>query len=68
MSFDTIEINLVLSKSVQNAMKHVPTTQLFSVKGGGGVTHPPYINGNLYLFFFFRNHPLTRNTVPFKKI
>ena len=26
MSFDTIEINLVLSKSVQNAMKHVPTT------------------------------------------
>ena len=53
MSFDTIEINLVLPKSIQNAMKHVPTPQLFSVKGGGGgVTPPPYINGNLHLFIF----------------
>ena len=50
MSFDTIEINLVLPKSVQNAMKPVPAPQLFSAKrGGGGLpTHPminPYING-----------------------
>ena len=41
MSFDTIEINLVLPKSIQNAMKHVPTPQLFSVKGGGGGGYPP---------------------------
>ena len=40
MSFDTIEINLVLPKSIQNAMKHVPTPQLFSAKGGGG-GYPP---------------------------
>ena len=54
MSFDTIEINLVLSKSVQNAMKHVPTTQLFSVKGGGGglglPTHP--ILMEIFICFF----------------
>ena len=43
VGFDTIEINLVLPKSVQNAMKPVPAPQLFSAKrGGGGVTHPPY--------------------------
>ena len=41
MSLDTIEINLVLPKSVQNAMKRVPTPQLFSAKGGGGGGYPP---------------------------
>ena len=59
MSFDTIEINLVLSKSVQNAMKHVPTTQLFSVKGGGGggLPTPPILMEIFICFFSFETIP-----------